>query len=138
MGIHQKQAVEAVLAERDRQDKKWGADGLEHIPVVAVVPFTQTPRGTKTYGIPSAKAARAREQKWRSENNESGMAALVEEVSEACEAAVSDSELAARGAEHGINEEASERELIQVTAYGLKMLEGIYARRAARAQRKKT
>jgi hypothetical protein len=141
MGAHQEKAIEAVRAERLRQDAKWGGNGLANIPVLATIPFCGTPFRPKDYGIPSAKVARAREQRLRRDNNESGLAALVEEVAELNEAALEDFGLAVNGAQFGIDEERSEQEAIQVAALAIKMLEGIYERRerrAARAERKNT
>lgn len=133
MGAHQEKAIEAVRAERLRQDAKWGGNGLGNIPVIAIHPFNGAPFKNKDYGIPSAKAARAREQNLRRDNNASGIAALVEEVAELNEAALDDFDVTRGGAQCGIDEERSEREAIQVAALAIKILEGIYERRASRA-----
>ena len=121
-----KRVVNVILAERDRQDQKWGSHNLGAVPVLAKHRDGRVLSNAE-YGLTTAKGAQVFEQSMRAHGAQSGLAALVEEVCELGEAAAEDA-----CSVDGADEPRTERELIQVAAYAFKMLEALYQRRAAR------
>lgn len=119
MSAMRREILLAAHCERERQDKKWGAD-VGRIPGVGRR-HDGSPMTSEDYGLPSEEAAKVREKMWREDGNESLAASAVEELAEAI--SCGDDEVKMRG------------EVLQLLALCVKWVEGIDLRAAKRAER---
>jgi len=113
-------ALDAVIAERQRQDAKWGEQNHPMLRLAARRAFVAYDVAANTALLPTAARAREHCNHEHRSGDGSYVSILVEEVSEFFEACYA----------HGETSDEARAEMVQVAAVALAMLECIDRKRA--------